>query len=179
MNINFVFKEHITEKEYWEAEKELISHFEIEHDREQIQDDFESYDDFMKNECEQEIIIKDSDKIIGSFYCLITSKKLMYDFLSGKINENELLLKSIENKSYEAIYLCSTIIKKEYRKKRLTYKSNVLLIQSVIEKFQMKSPYVFYWPFSEKGKNCAKKITGDLNLELLERKERIQPLDTP
>ncbi len=177
MNIEFVLKDKITEYEFWQAENICNEFWQMENNCKDNSDYIDcsaefsyacnSYKELMENECEQEIIIKNSNEVIGTTYVILTSKKLMNDYLKKNITEKDLLLKSTENTCYEAIYISIILIKQEYRRKRLTYESIILLIKSMIAKFQLNNPIIYFLAFSNNGLKLINKIANDLNLEVL------------
>ena len=117
-------------------------------------------------------IIKHKDKIIGFSFMLPATKELMDKFISKKISEAELFEKiKISNVPQipEAIYLCSAVIKKEFRGKGLATQASIKLINKFIDNSRQK-PILFYWAWSNEGEKLAIKMAKLTNLELKYRK---------
>ena len=88
--------------------------------------------------------------------------KTMDDFIENKITESELLKSSLNEKNYQAIYLCSALVLPEFRNKGIAFRSTIDSIKSMQEKFEIH--YLYSWPFSEEGRSLSEKISATLNL---------------
>lgn len=88
--------------------------------------------------------------------------KAMDDFIENRITESELLKSSLNDKKYEAIYLCSALVLPEFRNKGIAFRSAIDSIKSMQEKF--KIDYLYSWPFSEEGRRLSEMIGATLNL---------------
>ncbi len=117
-------------------------------------------------------IIRQENKIVGLTLIFPCRKELMNDFISKKITEADLLdklKKSPSNRKPEAIYLCSALIKPEFRGKGLALKS---FIKSIKNNFNLKyRPPLFYWGYSNEGDALSNKIAKILNLPIYKRKD--------
>lgn len=70
-------------------------------------------------------IIRDNNEIIGETWIIPTNKKIMFEFLENKINEKQLIIKSVKKVSvnnFETIYIFYSAILKNYRQKGLIFK---------------------------------------------------------
>lgn len=162
-------KDEISRKDFYDAVKLHVEEFEVESDFEQIQEEDVPYEKLIKNDCEEECILKDHDVVIGSTFVILTSIDIMNLFLQGKITERELLFESRKIKSYNSIYLCSSIIIQEYRRFGLIFEAGKILLKKIIEKNNF-NPVIFGWTFSEAGSNLLKKTAKHFNLEYFEKK---------
>lgn len=97
-----------------------------------------------------------------------TTAAIMNDFLAEKITEKQLLEQTKPGISYDAIYLCSIYVLPEFRKQGLAKKTAIDAVNQVRENQPIKA--LFYWPFSEEGKEAAMAISKELGLPLYERK---------
>jgi predicted GNAT family acetyltransferase len=89
-------------------------------------------------------------------------------FLEGKLTERELLEQTQPGDNFEAIYLCSAYVLPEFRKQGLTQKLTLDAIKSMQNDHAIKA--LFYWPFSEEGKQLAQTVASQLMLPLYEHK---------
>jgi hypothetical protein len=99
-----------------------------------------------------------------------TTKKIMDDFLSGKISERNILERTEAGENYNAIYLCSVTTLPEYRGKGLTKKLAIKAIESIRKIHPIK--YLFVWPFTKEGDALAKKISEETGMELKEKENQ-------
>ena len=93
-----------------------------------------------------------------------TSKIIMNEFLSGRIQENQLLSLTHSDTPFESIYLCSALTLPEYRKKGITLEIAVNAIQNICK--DSKIEYLFAWPFSMEGRKLCKKIAQQTNIPI-------------
>lgn len=113
-------------------------------------------------------IIKNKDRIIGFTWVLPCSKELMNQFLEKKLNEFELferIKQRTRKEKIESIYLCSSIIEKDFQNRGLATKGFVKSIK-LITKNKHSNITLFYWPFSKEGKALAEKVAKLTNFEL-------------
>jgi hypothetical protein len=96
-----------------------------------------------------------------------TTAKVMYEFLERIISERQLLLETIPGQEYTAIYLCSIYVLPEFRKQGLSRKTMIEAINQIQKDHPIKSLY--YWPFSNEGKQLATSIAEELDLPLFEK----------
>jgi predicted GNAT family N-acyltransferase len=98
-----------------------------------------------------------------------TTKDLMKQFITKKINEQELLKRTSLRAEYDAVYLCSALVLPENRRKGLAKRLMCKAIISIQKQHPIK--FLFYWAFSKEGKKLASSVAKELNLPLLKRKE--------
>jgi len=98
---------------------------------------------------------------------LPTTTVLMEQFISGALTEKQLLDQTPVGIAYDAIYLCSVYVLPEFRKQGLAKKTTLEAVNKIRADFAIKS--LFYWPFSNEGKDLALSISKELNLPLHER----------
>ncbi len=116
-------------------------------------------------------VIKSNGEIIGYVFMLPCTIELMNEFLSKRIDENilvERITKIKFNGVPEAIYLCASIVKEEYRRRGLATTAFMKLIKK-ITKNAKKRPVIFYWAYSPEGKALNEKRKKLIDLEMLSR----------
>lgn len=117
-------------------------------------------------------IIKLGKEIVGYAFVIPSTDKLMRNFIDKKINENmlfeEVKKQDINQNNFETLYLCASIIQKDYRRKGLSTLGFKKIIESLTNKRKMK-PSLFFWGYSKEGELVAKKLSKVLNLTLLKR----------
>ncbi len=96
-----------------------------------------------------------------------TTQKLMKEFISKKINEEQLLHKTPLGSKYDAVYLCSALVLPEERGKGLAKRLAIKSITSIKRKHPVKC--LFYWGFSPEGRSLAGAIAQKLSLPLYSR----------
>lgn len=116
------------------------------------------------------IIIKNK-KFVGSVTLILSTKKLMKRFLNKEINEEELAnlsIKEIKNKKAETLYVCSSVIKKKYRRRGFSFEGFKLGI-----KYHLKNNpdlELFAWVFSKEGDALCNKLSLEFKKEIKKRK---------
>jgi len=96
-----------------------------------------------------------------------TTHKLMEQFIAKKINERELLNKTLLRVKYDSIYLCSALVLPEYRGRGLAKKLMIKAIKSIQKEFPITD--LFFWGFSTAGRRLARSIAKELHLLLHQR----------
>ena len=96
-----------------------------------------------------------------------TSKENMELFLENKVNEKELFDKAVDEKSFEALYLCSAFTIPEYRGMGYAKK---LLMDAINEFASEKSVELYAWVYSKEGESLIKALIKDLDREIKIRK---------
>ncbi len=96
-----------------------------------------------------------------------TTIVLMDQFLSKSISEKELFELTPIGIQYEALYLCSAMSLKEYRRKGIAMKLGVEAVEKIKSDHPVK--YLFVWAFSKEGESLAEKIAGLTGLPLKKR----------
>jgi GNAT superfamily N-acetyltransferase len=96
---------------------------------------------------------------------IIPTTQIIKDrFLAGVISEKELLAETRPGDTYEAIYLCSVAVLPEYRRQGLAKKATLDAIERICREHPIKS--VFYWQFTEEGKDLAESVARSAGLPL-------------
>jgi GNAT superfamily N-acetyltransferase len=113
-----------------------------------------------------EIVNKDGP--IAWVLVIPTTHKLMKEFISKKINEEQLLHNTSLRSKYDAVYLCSALVLPEERGKGLATRLLIKAITAIKKKHPVK--FLFYWGFSPEGKNLAGTVAKELSLPLYSRK---------
>jgi ribosomal protein S18 acetylase RimI-like enzyme len=96
-----------------------------------------------------------------------TTTELMNKFLACEISEKQLFEQTPMKGSYEAIYLCSAMVLKEYRNKGIATKLTLDAIESIRKDHPIK--ILFVWAFSKEGDSLAEKISLKTGLPLKKR----------
>ena len=96
-----------------------------------------------------------------------TSLDLMNTFLGRKITEQELFDLTHPGMTYEAIYLCSAMVLKEYRRKGIAKQLAIKAIEAIKSEHPIKT--LFVWPFSREGDALAEVIAAQTTLPLQKR----------
>lgn len=112
--------------------------------------------------------ITNNDGPVAWVLVIPTTEKIMKDFISKKINEEQLLRDTPIGSKYDAVYLCSALVLPEERGKGLATRLLIKSITSIKKKHPVKS--LFYWGFSPEGKSLAGTIAKKLSLPLYSRK---------
>jgi GNAT superfamily N-acetyltransferase len=93
-----------------------------------------------------------------------TTIDLMNQFLENKINEQQLLDLTPKDHLYDAIYLCSAMVLKEYRRKGIAKKLSIEAIENIRKTHPIKA--LFTWAFSNEGELGAEHVAKITGLEL-------------
>lgn len=96
------------------------------------------------------------------------STETMNLFLSGTINESDLLNRSEKEGVFEAVYLCSALVLPEHRRKGLSRKLLTESIQVIRKDHGIRA--LFYWGFSPEGNSLARSVARGLSMPIFERK---------
>jgi hypothetical protein len=96
-----------------------------------------------------------------------TTKKVMDDFLSGRITERQVLENTEPGQAYDAIYLCSVTTLPEVRGKGESKKLCLKAIEAIRNDHPIQ--YLFTWPFTEEGRLLARSLGKLVGLPVLER----------
>ena len=114
-------------------------------------------------------IIRRGDEVIGYSFMLPCTSRLKQEFISRKITEAELFaeIQKLNIKKPEAIYLCASVIREEYRRKGLAVNGFVKLIEKIKKH---SKPVLFYWGYSREGEFLANKVAKITGLKIYARK---------
>jgi GNAT superfamily N-acetyltransferase len=91
----------------------------------------------------------------------------MEQFIAKKINERELLNKTLLRVKYDSIYLCSALVLPEHRGRGLAKKLMIKAIKSIQKEFPITD--LFFWGFSTAGRRLAHSIAKELHLLVHQR----------
>jgi GNAT superfamily N-acetyltransferase len=97
-----------------------------------------------------------------------TTRRLMDEFIQGRINERQLLDATPRGGTYDALYLCSALVLPEHRGKGLARRLASRAIASIRRDHPITS--LFYWGFSGAGDALAASVAREFNLPLFSRK---------
>jgi hypothetical protein len=111
--------------------------------------------------------ITNRDGPIAWVLVIPTTRKIMEEFISKKINEDQLLHSTPLESNYDAVYLCSALVLPEERSKGLATRLLIKAIKAIKKKHPVK--FLFYWGFSPEGKSLAGTIAKKLSLPLYSR----------
>jgi hypothetical protein len=146
-------------------------YFEMEKDPSQMAATVETRNWVFNNLRDYLNIIRNNNKIIGYVFRLPCNATLMNEFITKKIDEATLIAKIKKSKipkSPDAIYLCASIVKKEFRGKGLATIASVKMISKIINKSKVK-PCLFYWEYSKEGGKLDRRIANETGLKLYKR----------
>ncbi len=96
-----------------------------------------------------------------------TTMELMNRFIDGAITEKELYELTPWNTKYEALYLCSAMVLREYRRKGIAKRLTLKAVEAIRNDHPIKS--LFVWTFSNEGLICAEALARETSLPLLQR----------
>ena len=96
-----------------------------------------------------------------------TTLDLMNKFLEKKISEKELFILTPLDTSYEALYLCSAMVLKEYRRKGIAKRLALDAIENIRKIHPIKA--LFVWAFSKEGDLGSETVARLTSLPLYKR----------
>lgn len=96
-----------------------------------------------------------------------TSLALMEQFLRKELTERELFEQTRGVKNFEAVYLCSALVLKEYRRKGISKSLALRSIETIRKEHAIQA--VFNWAFSVEGDKASEEIASLLGLPLYKR----------
>ena len=93
-----------------------------------------------------------------------TTAEVMEEFLGGRIDEQALMANTPPDILYDALYLCSALVLPEFRGRGLAKRA----VCDAIAEIRSKHPIhtLFYWSFSEEGKELAAAVARETGLPL-------------
>lgn len=95
-----------------------------------------------------------------------TSTETMQKFTSGSISERELLDVAAEERSFEALYLCSAFVLPEYRRKGY---AKQLLLDGIRELSGGRDLPLYAWVYSEAGERLVDAVSQTLGRQVARR----------
>lgn len=107
---------------------------------------------------------RDDDGPIAWLIILPTTSDVMERFLSGEINEREILSQTKPDDHYDALYLCSVLLLPEYRGKGIAGALCSEAIQSILRDHPIRT--LFCWAFSPEGQQLANVLAAEFNLPI-------------
>lgn len=112
------------------------------------------------------VVAKEKGVIAGFVFSWPTTKKLMGEFVNKEINEQKLFDLSKDLKSFDAIYLCATIVRPEFRGKGLSTK---LAMRSISGLSRKKKMDLFCWPTTKEGEFAINSLSKKLGVKIARR----------
>lgn len=109
----------------------------------------------------------DGDGPVAWVLVIPTTAALMEAFLGSKLTEQELYDHTPEGGVYEAVYLCSAMVLKEYRGQGLAQRLTLEAIENIRKDHPIRT--LFYWPFTAEGDALAHTLASAAALPLLVR----------
>ncbi len=158
MKIKIELKESFTKEEYLELSHVYLKTFTKKNEFTETDLDFKDCNYILKKFPKSSALVKDGPKIIGQTWMVPTKRKIMFDFLENKINEQDMILKSarkVNLNNFNAIYIFYSATLKEYRRKGLTLKA----IKKILNHYlKIKKDLIFFvWPYSKAGEKLSVK----------------------
>lgn len=96
-----------------------------------------------------------------------TTLDFMHQFLDQAISEKELFERTQLDTKYEALYLCSTLVLEEYRRKGIAKRLTLQAIENIRQDHPLKALFVL--TFSEEGDFGAEALACYTSLPLYRR----------
>jgi len=96
-----------------------------------------------------------------------TTRKLMEEFVAGRLSEKELLARTPQGGSFEAVYLCSALVLPEHRGKGLATGMLVESIRAISKDHPIAA--LCSWAFSKEGDALSEKVARLTALPLFKR----------
>lgn len=161
----------ISRKDVDKINKTSEEYFGTEKDPHQISNTPKTRDWIYKNALDYLNLIRNNGKIVGHTFMLPCKQTLMDDFIKKRIDEATLFekIKKIKLDAVpEAIYICESVVRKDFRGKGLITSSFVKTINKITHNGKEK-PILFYWEFSKEGGNLVKKVAEITGMELMVR----------
>ena len=96
-----------------------------------------------------------------------TTHEICADFVNGMIGEEELMQRTLAQKVYTSLYLCSALVLPEFRGNGLAKELVMDSLRSIRTHHAITE--LFVWSFSIEGSGLAKSIAASAGLPLIER----------
>ncbi|MBI3234721.1 MAG: hypothetical protein HYZ42_11910 [Bacteroidetes bacterium] len=108
--------------------------------------------------------VNDGEGPIAWVIVIPTTQKLMMDFIDNKLSEKQLLEFTLQEKTFDSIYLCSALVLEEYRRKGIVKNKAIESIEEIMKQHDIGN--IFVWSFTKEGDQCAEAIASKLSLKL-------------
>ncbi len=158
----------LTEKDIDESSLLAEEFFQMQNKPKEIPASVENKRFILKKIPECDNIIRCNGRAIGFTFIVPCNVGIMERFLSNKITERE-LFDECKNKitydNFDAIYLCSSFIKKKYRGRGLAIQGRIKSINKIIGGRKIK-PILFSWPQTIEGGKSVKRTAQELGFHL-------------
>ena len=155
-----------------ETSKISEEHFGMDKDPNQMPATTENKDWIYRNIQDYLNIIRYKSKIIVYAFLLPCNRILMDSFVKKRISEAT-LVKNIKKMKLteipEAIYLCASVIREDFRGRGLATSAFVKAINKITHSRKEK-PALFCWEYSEEGGKLARRVADKTSLKLRIRK---------
>ena len=109
---------------------------------------------------------RNDDGPIAWILVVPTTRKVMEDFISGRISEKDLLTKT-PGAVFDSLYLCSALVLPEERGKGVATTLACRTIRAILRDHPIQ--FLFFWKFSDAGEGLAAAIAREFHLPLLRR----------
>ena len=110
---------------------------------------------------------RNDDGPIAWILVVPTTRKVMEDFISGRISEKDLLTKTPPGAVFDSLYLCSALVLPEERGKGVATTLACRPIRAILRDHPIQ--FLFFWKFSDAGEGLAAAIAREFHLPLLRR----------
>jgi hypothetical protein len=160
MSIKIELKDSFTKEEYLGLSNVYLKTFTKKNKFTETDLDFKDCNNILKKFPKSSALIKDKGKIIGQTWIVPTNRKIMLEFLENKINEQEMILKSLKKinlKNFDTIYLFYSAILKKYRRKGVIFKATKKILNNYLK--INKNVIFFAWPYSKAGEKFSIKTS--------------------
>ena len=111
--------------------------------------------------------VREGDGPVAWMLVIPTTHEIMERFLRAEITERSMLESTSPGIRYDALYLCSALVLPEYRGRGLARRLALDAVAAIRADHPIK--HLFYWGFSEEGKQLAEKIGRAVNLPVRAR----------
>jgi len=109
----------------------------------------------------------DGDGPVAWVLLIPTTTELMNGFLKNEISEKELYELTPLNKTFEALYLCSAMVLKAYRRKGIAKHLTLKAVEKIRKDHPIKA--LFVWTFSKEGLIASEALAKLISLPLYQR----------
>ena len=110
---------------------------------------------------------RNDDGPIAWILVVPTTRKVMEEFIIGRISEKDLLTKTPPGVVFDSLYLCSALVLPEERGKGVATTLARRTIRAILRDHPIQ--FLFFWKFSDAGERLAASIAREFHLPLLRR----------